>query len=584
MTHQRNERLINAKINQYLIPGIMMALSLQLGNILDTIMVGNFLGTDAMTAVSLSIPVETILQMPGYCLGTGGALAVSIMLGKREREKASGVFTLTFFTTLIFGILFCALAFFAAAPLADILASKAGVADFTYDYIFISMLGSPFIGIGLLMVSYLGAESHPELSSAYLIISNVINLIFDFIFLRYTSLGTKGAALSTVLGFVVGMVVFIKYIRSPKRMIHFVKSPSFTLMKEAIVMSAPIFVFMAMSFVKSLGLNMIIIGFIGQYGMAIYTVCDNILIIVEMLSGGIIGIIPNMAGVLYGEKDYYGIRVLCKRTLKYSFAIVCIAMLLVSIFTEQVTMLFGITENLLRKEMIVALRIFILSLPFYLWNKFLISYYESIEETIQASIITFLQNCLYVLPSALFGIILAQTLGDTGVNGLAAAFICTEFLTVGTAYIYRKVKYKNSDFYILPKENEGINLDISVIASLDEAVKVSQEVMEFCKENNVALNTANLAAVALEEMTVNIIKYGGKSAKWIDINISIEKNEIRLRIRDNGKPFNPAEYTFDSDEYDIHGIEIVKRISSKVDYIRTMDMNNTIIEFTKMEE
>lgn len=93
--HQRNDRLINVKIKQYLFLGIMMALSLQLENIVDTIMVGNFLGTDAMTAVSLSLPVETILQLPGYCLGTGGALAAGVMLGRREREKASGAFTLT---------------------------------------------------------------------------------------------------------------------------------------------------------------------------------------------------------------------------------------------------------------------------------------------------------------------------------------------------------------------------------------------------------------------------------------------------------------------------------------------------------
>ena len=102
--YQRNERLLNAKIHQYLLPGIMMALSLQLGNILDTIMVGNLLGTDAMTAVTLSLPVETILQIPGYCLGTGGGIAVGIMLGRRERERASGLFTLTFFVTLIAGI------------------------------------------------------------------------------------------------------------------------------------------------------------------------------------------------------------------------------------------------------------------------------------------------------------------------------------------------------------------------------------------------------------------------------------------------------------------------------------------------
>lgn len=582
--HQRNERLLNAKIRQYLIPGIMMALSLQLGNILDTVMVGNLLGTDAMTAVSLSLPVETILQIPGYCLGTGGGIAIGIMLGKREREKASGLFTLTFFVTLIAGIAFSALAFFVSDPLALMLASKAGVADYTRDYILVSMLGAPFIGIGLLMSSYLGAENHPELSSAYLIISNVINLIFDFIFLKYTSLGTKGAALSTVLGFIIGMVVFIKYIRSPKRMIGFVRSPSFSLLREALVTGAPVFVFMAMSFVKALGLNTIIINLTGQPGMAIYTVCDNVLMIVEMLSGGIIGIIPNMAGILYGEKDYYGIRALCKKTLQYSFLVVGAAFLFIMVFTMQVTVLFGIEDLTLQKEMITALRVFIFSLPFYLWNKFLTSYYESIEESVQASLITFFQNCLYILPAALAGILLEQALGGTGVNGLALSFVCAEIFTAATAYFYRKIKYHGTDFYMLPRENQGANLDISVAASIEDAVKVPKEIMEFCSKNSVSTARSNLAAVAAEEMMVNTIKYGGKSVHWMDVNLSVEEREIRLRIRDNGIPFNPTEYIIDSDAFDIHGIELVKSISSKVDYIRAMDMNNTVIVFARQED
>ena len=579
--YQRNERLLNAKIHQYLLPGIMMSLSLQLGNILDTIMVGNLLGTDAMTAVTLSLPVETIIQIPGYCLGTGGGIAVGIMLGRRERERASGLFTLTFFVTLISGILFSALAFFVSDPLAQMLAAKAGVADYTRDYILVSMLGAPFIGIGLLMSSYLGAENHPELSSAYLIISNVINLIFDYIFLKYTPLGTKGAALSTVLGFTIGMVVFIKYIRSPKRMIGFVKSPAFSLLKEALVTGAPVFVFMAMSFVKSLGLNTIIVNLTGQAGMAIYTVCDNILMIVEMLSGGIIGISPNMAGILYGEKDFYGIRALCKKTLQYSFIVVGVTFVFIMVFTRQVAVLFGIQELTLQNEMVIALRIFIFSLPVYLWNKFLTSYYESIEESAQASLITFLQNCLYILPAALAGILLEQALGGTGVNGLALAFVCAEIFTAATAYLYRKIKYHGADFYILPKENQGVNLDISLAASIEDAVKVPKEIKEFCSQNSVSSDKANLAAVAAEEMMVNIIKYGGKSVHWIDVNLSIEEEEIRLRIRDNGIPFDPTEYITDSDVFDIHGIELVKRISSEVDYIRAMDMNNTVIVFAR---
>lgn len=581
--HQRNERLLNTKIHQYLIPGIMMSLSLQLGNILDTVMVGNLLGTDAMTAVALSIPVETILQIPGYCLGTGGAIAVGIMLGRREREKASGLFTLTFFVTLFFGLVFSALAFVAAAPLGELLAAKAGVAAYTADYILVSMLGAPFIGIGLLMSSYLGAENHPELSSAYLILSNVINLVLDFVFLKYTSLGTKGAALSTILGFALGMVVFVRYIYSPKRMIGFVKSPPVSLLKEALVTGAPVFVFMAMSFVKSLGLNMIIIHLTGQDGMAIYTVCDNILMIVEMLSGGIIGIIPNMAGILYGEKDYYGIRALCKKTLQYSFVVVGIAFLCIMVLTRQVTILFGIKDSPLQREMVTALRLFIFSLPFYLWNKFLTSYYESIEESAQASLITFLQNCLYVLPVALAGILIEQMFGGAGVNGLAVSFVCAEIFTAVTACFYRKVKYHGADFYILPKENQGVNLDLSVAAALEEAVQVPREIAAFCAANDVAPESANLAAVAAEEMVVNIIKYGGKSVRWIDVNLSVEDETMRLRIRDNGIPFNPTEYIFDSDAFDIHGIELVKRISSEVDYIRAMDMNNTIIVFACKE-
>ncbi len=59
--HQRNERLIENKIWKYLLPGIMMSLALQLGNIVDTVFVGNFLGTEAMSAITLVLPMETLI-------------------------------------------------------------------------------------------------------------------------------------------------------------------------------------------------------------------------------------------------------------------------------------------------------------------------------------------------------------------------------------------------------------------------------------------------------------------------------------------------------------------------------------------
>lgn len=578
----RNNRLLNAKLNKYIIPGIMMSLALQLGNIVDTIFVSNLIGVEAMSAVTMSLPVETIVQLTGYCLGVGGSIAVGNMLGKRDKEGASKLFSATFMVTLVVGILFSICALGVADPIARLLVSGDGIlTTYTRDYIRISMFGAPVIGIGLMMVSYLGVENHPELASVYLILANVINLILDYIFLKFTPLGITGASLSTVLGFLFAMVVFIAYVRSEKRNISFVrlKAKDFSIIKEAIITGVPMLVFMATNFIKSLGLNTIIMNQIGEEGMAVFTVCDNVLLIVEMLTGGIIGVIPNVAGILFGEKDYVGIRVLCKKMLKYSYIVLAVIFVFIMLFTHQITVLFGSGGGELGAQMIQALRIFALCVAPYLWNKFIISYYESIEETAIASFVTFLENAVAVLPATFIGIYIWKQIDGIGIDGIAIGFVATEIITVIAALIFRKIKHKNSTFYIVPDKNPGINLDFSIKSTMEEAGTVNRKIMDFCKKNNVSGNKANLAAVCAEEMTVNIIKFGGKTSNWIDINLCLEEDICRLRIRDNGINFNPLEYTYDHEEFDIHGIELVKKISKSMDYIRAIDMNNTIISF-----
>lgn len=579
---KRNNRLLNAKLNKYIIPGIMMSLALQLGNIVDTIFVSNLIGVEAMSAVTMSLPVETVVQLVGYCLGIGGSIAAGIMLGKRDKEGASKLFSATFIVTLLVGIIFSVSALFTAEPIARLLVSGEGnLMHYTRDYIRVSMLGAPVIGIGLMMVSYLGAENHPELSSAYLIAANVINLVLDYIFLRFTPLGIAGASLSTVLGFLAAMVIFIFYIRSDKRNLSlvFLKARDFVIIKEAVVTGIPMLIFMAANFVKALGLNTIIMNLIGEDGMAVFTVCDNVLLIVEMLTGGIIGVIPNVAGILFGEKDYVGIRVLCKKMLKYSYMVLAVVFICVMVFTEQITILFGSSGGELGRQMVDSLRIFALCVVPYLWNKFMVSYYESIEETAIASFVTFLQNATVVLPATLAGILIWRQIDGIGIDGIAVGFVVTEAVTAIAAYVFRKIKHKGSTFYIVPDKNPGINLDFSIKSTMDEAQDVNKKIIEFCRENNISAKKANLAAVCAEEMTVNIIKFGGKTSNWIDINLCIEDDTCNLRIRDNGVNFNPLEYSYDSEDFDIHGIELVKKISTSMNYIRAIDMNNTVISF-----
>ncbi len=582
-THTRNTRLIDAKITQYLLPGIMMSLALQLGNIVDTILVGNILGHEAMSAVSLSLPVETLIQIPGYVLGTGGAIAAGIMLGKRDKKGASSVFTVTLLITVIAGIIFALTGVFLAMPLGNILAKGGGLAYLTGRYLMVSFLGAPVIGTGLLMMSFLGAENHPELASAYLIVSNVINLVFDFILLKYTPLSTAGASLSTVLGFFFGMIVFIFYIRSPKRMIVFCRDGWYESFMEAFSAGVPMLIFMIMALVKALGLNYIILTFLGDDGMCVYTVCENVLMIVEMIVGGIVGIIPNIAGVLYGEKDYFGLRSMCNRVLRYSFIACAFIVLFVMVLPGTITLMFGIRQDPLYSITSQVLRVFMICLPFYLWNKFLISYYESIENSGLAGAVTFLQNGIFILPVAYIGIIIGQSAGGSGYISMALSYVISELLTVLSIEIFRRLRYPGEDFYMVPEENPAALLDITIHAEIEETSLIPREMITACEKANISRDRAMPIAVAAEEMVMNIIRYGGKKSHWIDLTLVPDEGEnggLLLRIRDNGVPFDPTEYEYDGDIYEsTGGIEIVRKLAKDITYIRSVDMNNTVLLF-----
>lgn len=74
---ERNAYLIHRKIHQYILPGVLMTVAMQLGNVVDGMIVGNILGPKAMAAIELSMPVLLILQM----LAMGGAAEAAVLLG-----------------------------------------------------------------------------------------------------------------------------------------------------------------------------------------------------------------------------------------------------------------------------------------------------------------------------------------------------------------------------------------------------------------------------------------------------------------------------------------------------------------------
>lgn len=56
-----------------------------------------------------------------------------------------------------------------------------------------------------------------------------------------------------------------------------------------------------------------------------------------------------------------------------------------------------------------------------------------------------------------------------------------------------------------------------------------------------------------------------------------------FRMRDTGIPFDPTDYRVDSGDFKIHGIEVVKSITDRIQYMRVLDLNNTVTEMGMTE-
>ncbi len=579
---ERNSFLINKKIHQYILPGVLMTVAMQLGNVVDGMIVGNLLGAEAMAAIEISMPVLLLLQMAAMMLAMGGAAEAAVLLGKRDMEKAGGVFTASLAAGLVISLIFALFTPILPGPLAMLLAGNGDLAALAEPYMMVNFAGIPILTIAIIFCYFMNADNHPQLGSALFIIANVVNLVLDFVFIQSFHMGMAGSALSTVIGYLTGMVTVVIYFRSKQRMLRLQKldKKAFHYVGLAVKAGVPSAAFTLMSALKSVIINSAIVRILGNDPMAVYSVCANAVLIAELCVGGIIGLIQNIAGILYGERDFYGIRTLCKRALTYSY--VAIAILLVIFFAVPgvIAGLFGITEGDMLALCETALRIFACSFPFYVYNKFLMSYYQTILQPGLSTVVTVLQGFVVIVPLTLAGIFF------WGLPGVCLMAVASEALTILLASLWRMLGQRGGKFaaggvYMLPQIVGETFLDCSLENNLEEVIAFREKLFAFCADNHITDRDANILGLAVEEIAANIVQYGYRSGQknYMDISFTIQDDKYMLRIRDDGVPFNPMEYRQqEEEEVMVGGIALIKKLASNFQYMRVLNMNNTVIE------
>jgi len=129
---------------------------------------------------------------------------------------------------------------------------------------------------------------------------------------------------------------------------------------------------------------------------------------------------------------------------------------------------------------------------------------------------------------------------------------------------------------------QEVSKNILINNNLSEIERLSKAVAEFGKKNNLSSEVIYDVRLALEEVVSNIINYGFEDnyEHQISIEMNLQGETLTMKIKDDGKPFNPLEVKstnlekpFDEREIGGMGIYIVQQLMDELRYNREKDNN-----------
>ena len=213
MTKDMTSGAITPLLIKFTIPLVLGNLFQLTYNAADSIIVGKFVGEDALAAVGTSNPLMTlaILFINGMCLGAG--ILVSTAFGAGDTKLVERQVSTTAIAGTVFSLTFSALCVLLADPLLRLLQVPAAILPIAVNYLRIVFAGLIFTFFYNFLAATMRALGDSKSALYFLMISAVLNIGGDLFFVEALGWGSEGCALSTVLSEAACCLLCVVYIR-----------------------------------------------------------------------------------------------------------------------------------------------------------------------------------------------------------------------------------------------------------------------------------------------------------------------------------------------------------------------------------
>ena len=350
---------------RFLWSAILIALSGCLGNVVDSIIVGNLLGGDGVSAINLSKPVVQFMFTISMLISAGAGMLVGMALGKQDHQRAAYIYTHSFFGSLVFGFLLTVCGILFPDLITGWLCQNEHLFQSTRDYLVVMLWGAPAYMVMWALSTMVGVDGSPRLVSIAILIDNAVNLALDIVFIQYLGWGIAGSSAATVVGHLVGIVLMLRHWFYANNHLHFTHVHEQPAWGSIISQGAPLAVASICLTLLLLSANSIVLSSLGRTGIFAFAVCMNLLQIYNLFLSGTCRTLQSLGAIQVGKGDQEAFRLI----LRKAFSFITVAMILTCVFVwidpQAIALLFGADGSEQIAETDHALRVFSLSfIPF----------------------------------------------------------------------------------------------------------------------------------------------------------------------------------------------------------------------------
>lgn len=536
----------------------------------DTLIIGNVLGEQYLSAVNIVKPIYSFAIFIGSLVSIGTSVYYSYQVGVFNGKKANQVFSQGVIIAIFFGVLLLVTGLLGKNAYFNILKVSEETAQLAKNYYFYYQFVILIGPVYTVLLEIIYADGDEMICNIACIAQFTTNIVLSLVLCK--TLGINGVGLGSLVGMIVSIIILMIHFVLKKNTLKFsfyfnIKDTLKVFKSGMTDGSAYLFIGLT-SFVAS----KFVISKFGEYYLPIL-LCVFDVIEFTLVFDGIGQAITPIVNVYRGEGNQTGIRRVMKSALIVAIVEGVLTTTLLCIFGKYVSYLFGLRDETLIKISTLAIR---LVSPFFFCTGILFlqtTYYMIIGKEILATGITGFKDA--VVP-----IIMMCSLGYLfGLNAVWVGLGLSPFVSLVLVSVFLIIKYGRAKFPLL--------FDKVVKKSyIFDAILEPNTILDVCDKLELELRINNFSEEDTKEMldTVNyscmkIYNHNPSEKVLVECSLLIS-NKVEIIIRDNGKLFD---LTKSEEGENLPKIDDSTNLVSRI-YMITIGYNRNMLCFERKNE